>query len=397
MTSARHVADQERRSRLGVRHGLASGCRVADPWAATTAMTVLHATEPATVYLSLAARTDGLSVAAVDRALFEERTLVRQLAMRRTLFVFPRELLPAAWGSASARVAAQLRGRLASEVERAGLTTDGTGWVVAAGAAVEDRLGGGDMMSAQALREELAELGGRLELAPGRAYGGSFPVAPRVLTWLGAEGRIVRGPNAGHWRTSRPLWVGMGSWLGTLPDRLEEAEGYARLARGWLRTFGPGTEDDLAWWLGATRAAVRRALADLRAVAVSLDGGLRGWLLPDDLDPVARPAPWAALLPALDPTTMGWRHRDFYLPPEHTPSLFDRNGNAGTTAWWDGRVVGCWVQDEAGAVTVVLCEDPGPVGRAALDVEAARLTRWLDGLRVNSVYASPRMRSALQD
>ena len=71
-------------------------------------MTVLHSTEPATVYLSVRARVDGVTVADVDRALYEDRTLVKQLAMRRTLFVFPRDLLPAAWGSASARVAATL-------------------------------------------------------------------------------------------------------------------------------------------------------------------------------------------------------------------------------------------------------------------------------------------------
>ncbi len=69
-------------------------------------MTVLHSTEPATVYLSLVARVEGLTVADVDRALYEDRTLVKQLAMRRTLFMFPRDLLPAAWGSACARVAA---------------------------------------------------------------------------------------------------------------------------------------------------------------------------------------------------------------------------------------------------------------------------------------------------
>ena len=90
------------------------GSRTPSP--ATRAMTVLHATEPATVYLSLLARVDGLTVADVDTALYVERSLVKQLAMRRTLFVFPRDLLPAAWGSASARVAAQLRTRLTAEV-----------------------------------------------------------------------------------------------------------------------------------------------------------------------------------------------------------------------------------------------------------------------------------------
>jgi hypothetical protein len=92
---------------------------------------------------------------------------------------------------------------------------------------------------------------------------------------------------------------------------------------------------------------------------------------------------------------MGWKQRDFYLHPDHTPYLFDTNGNAGSTAWWDGRVIGCWVQDEEGVVRVVLREDPGAEARAALDVEAQRLTTFLDGVRVNTVYASQQMRSAL--
>lgn len=125
----RHITDDERRARLGRRHAIAPACRLGDPVAATWAMTVLHATEPSTVYLSLFARVDDLTTTAVDRALYEERTLVRQLAMRRTLFVFPRDLLPAAWGSASARVAGQARARLAREVEQSGVADDGIAWL----------------------------------------------------------------------------------------------------------------------------------------------------------------------------------------------------------------------------------------------------------------------------
>ena len=119
--------------------------------------------------------------------------------------------------------------------------------------------------------------------------------------------------------------------------------------RRWLRSFGPGTEADLVWWLGATKGAVRRALGELDAVEVSLSEGV-GYLLPDDLDDLPEPEPWAALLPVLDPATMGWKQRDFYLDPEDRPYLFDTNGNGGTTAWWCGRVVGCWVQDPDGVV-----------------------------------------------
>ncbi|MGH9089451.1 MAG: DNA glycosylase AlkZ-like family protein [Acidimicrobiales bacterium] len=70
------------------------------------AVVCLHATEPANVYLSAWARS-GASRADVDLSLYTDRSIVRQLAMRRTVFVFPRNLLPALRGSAAARVADQ--------------------------------------------------------------------------------------------------------------------------------------------------------------------------------------------------------------------------------------------------------------------------------------------------
>ncbi len=136
----RHIGDDERLARLATRHAIAPWARVADPVAATRAVVALHSTEPATVYLSLAARVDGLTVADVDRALFDERTLVKQLAMRRTLFTFPRDLLPAVWASASTRVADQAATRLAKELEQSGVTKDGKGWILASSASVLELL-----------------------------------------------------------------------------------------------------------------------------------------------------------------------------------------------------------------------------------------------------------------
>jgi hypothetical protein len=387
----RHVTDTERRARLALRHSLAPSARADDPETAVRAMTVLHATEAPTVYLSLWARVREVTAADVDRALYEERSLVKQLAMRRTLFVFPRDLLPAAWGSASARVSATLRARLAKEAETHGLADDGAAWVDRAMRATVARLEGGEELSATRLREEVPELAGHLELSPGKKYGGRFPIAPRVLAQLAVEATIVRGHNAGNWRSARPLWTLMSTWLGESPAPLKPREGYAELVRRWLHSFGPGTSEDLQWWLGATKSAVRDALADVAAVEVSLDGGGTGWVLPDDLDEVAQPGSWVALLPVLDPTVMGWKTRDFFLGV-HAPALFDRNGNAGTTAWVDGRVVGCWVQDDRGAVQVRLLEPVSAASRAALDAEADRLTTWLGGHRVSTVYPSAAMK-----
>jgi hypothetical protein len=390
----RHIPDTERRWRLARRHALAPDFRVDSPEAATRAVTVLHSTEPATVYLSVRARVDGVTVEDVDRALYAERSLVKQLAMRRTLFVFPRDLLPAAWGSVSARVADMLAARMVKEVENAGLADDGAAWLEEARAAVLEVLADGPALTAQEIRERVPALEARLDLAPGKKYAANVSIGPRVLSQLAVEGLLVRGENAGHWRLSKPRWTTMESWLGDVPPPAKSDEGYAELVSRWLGSFGPGTEDDLVWWLGTTKTAVRGALSAVGAVPVTLDGGGTGFVLPDDpaLDSEPEPVePWAALLPVLDPTVMGWKQRDFYLGG-YGPQLFDTNGNAGTTAWWDGRVVGCWVQDDAGVVEVRLLEKLPRQAVAALSEEAERLTAWLDGVRIGTVYPSESMK-----
>src|SRR6185503_16184829 len=168
-------------------------------------------------------------------------------------------------------------------------------------------------------------------------------------------------------------------------------EAVAGLVEAWLRAFGPGTEADIKWWLGATITATRRAIADLGAVEVDLDGST-GYVLPDDTSDSEPVDPWAALLPSLDSTVMGWKERDWYLGP-HVGEVFDRWGNAGATAWWDGRIVGGWRQDEAGEVGVQLLEDVGGEGREALEREAERLTAWLGGTRVQARFPSPLARA----
>ena len=389
----RHVSDSERRSRIARRHALSPVHRLGSVEAVTRAMTVLHATEAATVHLAVAARSEGVGPTDVDAALYDERSVVKQLAMRRTLFVFPRDLLPAAWGSASARVATSERKRIAKAIAAAGIAPDGEAWLDAARLATLARLAAGPATTAE-LRAQVPELAGMIGGTTDKSYDRPTPVAPWVLTHLGLSGDAVRGRNAGHWRLNKPTWTTSEDWLGNVDEPLDEAAGYAELVRRWLRTFGPGTAADVQWWLGSTKTAVTRALADVEAVEVALDDGTTGWLLPDDTDEVGPVEPWAALLPTLDPTVMGWKSRAFHLDPAHVPYLFDTNGNAGTTAWWDGRIVGCWVQDDAGVVRLSLLEDVEPAGLDALEREAARLTAWLDGTVIGNVYASRQMKQA---
>jgi hypothetical protein len=385
----RVITDDERRARLGIRHALA------DPTAsveeAVAAVVCLHATEPANAYLSAFARS-GASRDEVDCALYEDRTVVRQLAMRRTVFAFPRNLLPAVLGSASARVAAQLAARLAKEVEANGLADDGAVWVRDACAEVLAQVHERPATTAQ-LRSALRALDLRLVMAPGKRWGGEVPIAPRVLATLAADGAVVRGRNDAGWKVSRPFWTAAEDWFGEPPKALEERAGYAELVAGWLARFGPGTEADIAWWLGATKGAVRRSLSDVDAVAVALADGSPAWVHPEDTGEVAPPAPWAALLPALDPTTMGWKERGFYLG-DHAALIVDRNGNAGPTAWWDGRIIGGWTQEDDGTVVVIPGEALPSAAERALTATAKRLTDWLAGDVVRTIYQSPLVRAS---
>jgi hypothetical protein len=377
----------ERRARLACRHHLVPACRAADTVAAAEGVVCLHATDPATVYLSVWARVGGVTVADVDAALYADRSLVKHLCMRRTLFVLPGDLFGAVTAGVSRRVAGQERRRVARDVEKAGLVDNGEAWLreaEAATLAALDRMG---EATSTELRAAVELLQGSTVYAPHKPYGGRVPVGPRVLTCLSAAGEIVRASNRGGWSSSRPAWARTSAWLGEEPAEPPEREALADLVRRWLRAFGPATVADLKWWLGSTVSAARRALADVGAVEVDLHGE-PGVVLPDDLDPVAAPEPYAALLPGLDPTTMGWYQRDWYLGA-HRAAIFDTSGNGGMTAWWDGRIVGGWNQATDGEVFLQLLEDVGADAVDALQHEAARLTDWLGGVRVAPRFPSP--------
>jgi hypothetical protein len=122
-------------------------------------------------------------------------------------------------------------------------------------------------------------------------------------------------------------------------------------------------------------------------VPVDLDGAT-GYVLADDVETVARPEPSAALLPTLDPTTMGWKQRGWYLGP-HEPVLFDRNGNAGPTVWWEGRVVGGWSRRPDGAIVFRLLEDVGSDAVSAVEAEAERVGDWIGDVRFSPGFLPP--------
>jgi Winged helix DNA-binding domain len=382
----RRIGVEERRARLGVRHHLAARTRGGVVEAARD-LVGLHGTDPATVYLAARARMGDPLVAAVEQALYEDRALVRMLGMRRTMFVEPVELMPVVQAACTDAIAVQQRRLLLGMLAGSGLADDPAAWVEEVEKVALEALAARGEATATELAGDDPRLAQQIVVAAGKPYEGRQSVVTRILLLLAAEGRVVRGRPRGSWVSGQYRWSVVDAWL---PGGMAEwslADAQTELVRRWLAGFGPATIADVKWWTGLPMGQVRRAVAAAGAVEVDLDG-TPGLVLADDLDPVPAPEPWAALLPALDPTTMGWAGRDFYLGP-HRPVLFDRNGNAGPAVWWDGRVVGGWAQRRTGEVVLRLLEDVGADASAAIEADAARLADWLGPVRVTPRFRTP--------
>lgn len=381
----RRIDIAERRARLARRHHLARPAGEVEDVAGD--LVGLHSSDPATPYLAARARLSGFRVEQLEDALYQRRSLVRMLGMRRTMFVVPLDLAAVMREACARSYLASERRRLIGMIEDQQLAGDGASWLAALERATLDALTARGEATASQLTEYVPELALRLSFGAGRKWGGTMGMSTRILFLLATAGRVLRARPQGSWRSSQYRWALAEHWLGTPLEEISAEEARPRLARRWLRSYGPGTVRDLKWWSGWTVSATRAALEELEAVEVELDGST-GFLLPDDLEPVSSPDPWVALLPGLDPTVMGWKERDWYLG-DHGSQVFDRNGNAGPTVWWNGRIVGGWVQGSDGEVVVELLEDVGREARRVIEEEAAAVGAWLGETVVTVRFPAP--------
>lgn len=377
----------ERRRRLAVRHGLAR--RSYGVVGVARSLIALHSTDPATVYLSVRARAGGLTTPAdIEYSLYERRELVRMLAMRRTVFVVPVESVPVVQASTTERIARDQRARLLTHLRDLADVTDPDPWL----ADVEKSVLGlfaqrREPLSAAELTAAEPALKTTLRMAEGKTYAANPNITSRVLLILAAQGHIVRGKPIGTWLSQQYRWSLIEDWLPAKPAAVDEPSARRELARQWLTTFGPAPISDFKWWTGWTLTQARQAIAATGAAEVDLGPG-PGFALPNDLDPTPDPGDWVALLPALDPTVMGWADRTWFLG-DHKQSLFDTNGNAGPTIWLNGKIVGGWAQRPTGEIAVKLLEDVGQEATAAIATEADQAAKWLAGVRVIPRFRTP--------
>src|SRR4051812_566347 len=200
-----------------------------DPYEVVRAVAGVQAQDSVAGALSIRVRTRGLTRADVDRALYEERSIVRLWAMRGTLHLVPSE--DAAWlvdllgplGITGSLRRLQQLGVPAEDVPRA----------------------------IELIRDTLAEHGPltRAELMEPLARAGitTDGQAAAHLPGLAAyQGLVCNGPIRG----GKPTYVLRDDWLGSDLPRLPREQAVAELVRRYLRAFGPAEPEDFASWSG---------------------------------------------------------------------------------------------------------------------------------------------------
>jgi Winged helix DNA-binding domain len=367
---------EERRARLAERHRLLPRTRSDDLPQLADDLVALHSSDPVTVFLSAMARMAHPSLAAVEQALYVDRSLIRHHGMRRTLWVATPPVVQLMHAAATRDLLANERRRTSQLLAASGVD-DPEGWLADAEKQVLADLREHGPSTAREIGQRVEALRQRLQLAPGKSYAAVQSAHTRVLYILGFAGKMLRGQPS-NWINGAYRYVDAESWLpGGLGD-LDPRQAAADLAGRWLQRFGPATTVDLQWWMGWTLKRTRQALADCGAVEVDLDD-VTGWLAADD-PPLAPVEPWVAVLPGLDPTIMGWKQREWYLPSTSL-EVFDGVGNGGPSLWVDGRVVGGWAQTKDGTIHVHYFERVGADRRREIDQRIDELKSWIGETR----------------
>jgi hypothetical protein len=324
----------------------------------------------------------GGSLSDVEQALYQDRTLVRLLGMRRTVFVTSLDIAPLIQAACGDAVAVRERRKLVGWLAESGVDPDPDGWLAEVEQVALQALAARGEATAAELATDDPRLKTEIVLSRGKSYEGRQNISSRLLFLLAAQGLAVRGRPRGSWTSQQYRWSPLTRWCPGGLDEWATETAEVELARRWLLRYGPATAGDLQWWTGWTRAQTRRALTALRPAEVDLDGE-PGIVLADDLAPPPATEPWAALLPGLDSTPMGWQRRDWFLG-EHASRVFDRTGNVGPTLWWDGRIVGGWAQESDGQIVCRFLEDVGSDAVAATEAAATRLAAIIGPVRLGA-------------
>ena len=327
-------------------------------------MTAMQAQDLPAALWAVGQRVPGAGSGDVRSAL-DRAEIVRSWPMRGTLHLLAPEDLRWTLALTAERL---IRG-MAGRHRELGITPDDV--EAARGAALRLVSGGG------ATREQLFQA----FQAAGQPTAGQRGI--HLLGILCQRGWLVQGPLRGN----QQLVVAFDEWI---PESrtLDREEGIAELLLRYLRSHGPATERDFAWWSGIPLTEVRAALACVRNELAGLEfEGTGYWLSPETAALLEDGVPGARsvlALPGFDEFLLGYTDRSLVLPPAHADKVVPGgNGMFKKTIVAGGQVVGTWSGPGTGRGAAVVPEpfDPvnglRPAAQKSFELQAAKYRKFL--------------------
>lgn len=337
----------------------------------------LHAQVMSSAELTLWARVAGLDRGAVQRALWEDRTLVKTWAMRGTLHLLPAVELPL-WHAARSTSKRYLKP--ASWQTHFGITIEELDRLTeAVGTALEGRL-----LTREELAREVARLTGSA------AFGTTLAESSwgTILRPAAFTGRLCFGPSVGQRvRFTRPdTWLAAsGCPVGPVVDPLAAT---ADVTRRFLEAYGPATYHDFARWWGGSGGVTtaRQWIAALGEEVSPVDlEGAQAWVLASHVRRLREFSPVRSvrLLPGFDQYVVGASlHAEHLLPGDFRRRVYRPQGWISPVLLVNGRMEGTWRHQIKGSRVEVVIEPfvKAPVWvRRAAGQEAERLAAFLGG------------------
>ena len=314
--------------------------------------------------MNIAARTRGLSPAVIEAALWQERTLVKSLAMRQTVHLLPAsEFHVYADAIRRSRVAAVVR-----IMERLRITPADREALLRA---ILETLEAGPMAKGELTRRIRPRVSSRVRAWMDRVWN-----AARLAL---VEGLICYGPDRGQQVT----FVRVDRWL-PAHRAVAPQEAARRLLLNFLRAYGPATLRDFSKWSGIPVAEARpawdAALDELAEVNVA---GRPGWLLRGDVKELRNAAfdgPTVSLLAAFDSFLLAHAEKEHFLDPRHYKRVYRNQGWVMPVVLANGIAVALWKHAIGRGRMLISIEPFGPLARAVrlgIEAEAGNLGRFL--------------------
>lgn len=293
----------------------------------------LNAQGALNVQLSLWNRVADLDTAFIPQALYGDRSLVKTWVMRDTVHVIPSKRFPL-YRRALERSLMMEWNRW---TVRTGTKESTTAWERFY-SEVLDVLEGGPL-TIRHMQEALGWTGRERRVT-----------LSRLVREMSLRGLICHADASGPWHHKTGYrFARVDRWLpGVNLDSVSDEEALSRLARGYLRAYGPASIRDFAYWTGMRMREARPVFDSLSdsLVEVAVDEHRVTLLILEEdvsvfLDAAERPTR-PRLLPQFDALIMGHKDKTRFIEPPERGRIFQPRGDVAATIMVDGRVQGVW-------------------------------------------------------